>query len=84
VLESQRETVIFELNNEAQKNEEGGAETESESSLLGVGPWGWLTGSEVSPLSSWRESWWHRGRHGAGEGAKNSTLDLKRETLALA
>jgi hypothetical protein len=30
-----------------------------------------------SPLSSWQEARQHPGRHGAGEGAENSTLDLK-------
>lgn len=34
--------------------------------------WGWLTGSEVQPLS-WQEAWLHPGTHGAEEGTENST-----------
>lgn len=34
--------------------------------------WGWLTGSEVTPLSSRQEPWQHPGRHGAAEGAESS------------
>jgi hypothetical protein len=26
-----------------------------------------------SPLSSWQETWWYPGRHGAGKGAESST-----------
>ena len=34
--------------------------------------WGWLTVQTFSPLSSWQQTWWHTGRHGAGEGAESS------------
>ena len=32
-----------------------------------------------SGLSSWQESWWHAGRHGAGEGTKSSTSWSERQ-----
>jgi hypothetical protein len=35
--------------------------------------WGWLTVQRYSPLLSWRETWWHAGRHDAREGAESST-----------
>lgn len=32
-----------------------------------------------SPFSSWRGAWWHSGRHGAVEVAKNSTSRIFRQ-----
>jgi hypothetical protein len=33
----------------------------------------WLTVQRFSPLSSWREAWWHAGRHGAEVVVESST-----------
>jgi hypothetical protein len=35
--------------------------------------WGWLTGSEVQSIIMEAGTWWHPGRHGAGE-AESSTF----------
>ena len=35
--------------------------------------WGWLTGSELQSIIIMAGAWQHPGRHGAGEGAENST-----------
>jgi hypothetical protein len=40
--------------------------------LIGTG----LQVQRFSSLSSWREAWWHAGRHGAGEVAESSTSGL--------
>ena len=34
--------------------------------------WAGLEFQKFNSLSSWKETWWHAGRHGAGEGAESS------------